>query len=497
MDKFTLLALKKSGAVDVSQAAASASAAAESAAAAAAAAEELEGAVETIAGLESDVGDLQSDVGDLETDVGDLETELAALSAATRIKATASGAVAHFVDGAVDPMALDIAINPMQEGSGDPSPTNVRPISGWTGVTLKLAGKNIATYRVRQPDTVYSGSALLYMTPLVFIPSGTVLTLSFSATATSKLNTNTDVLIYYNFTATGARETFAETTKIDLIPGTEYTLIKSSANGNITTNFTDIQLEFGNAVTDYEAPSGASYSITLPAGAGTVYGGTLHINEDGTGALTVDRDYLDLSTYTWNKDTDRYRLRLTAYHNDSSWNGSWQNIRCNALKVEDSGLSWANRSDYSITNVRQNYYNIDCKAPAATYADAAAWKAFLSDVDGNGTHAMLCIERAPADVTTYTFTAAQISSLFGENNVWADTGDVTAEYTADTKTYIERLTQPDADFVADAGIENGAYFMVGNRLFVATAAIENGHAITPGTNCTETNLAAALNALNA
>ena len=38
--------------------------------------------------------------------------------------------------------------------------------------------------------------------------------------------------------------------------------------------------------------------------------------------------------------------------------------------------------------------------------------------------------------------------------------------------------------------------MVGNRLFLATAAIAAGAALTVGTNCTETNLAAALNAIN-
>ena len=99
---------------------------------------------------------------------------------------------------------------------------------------------------------------------------------------------------------------------------------------------------------------------------------------------------------------------------------------------------------------------------------------------------------------TYTLTAPQIALLLGENNIWADTGDMAVEYIADTKLYIQTLTgHPDEDMIADANIASGKFFMVGNRLFISTAAIENGHAIIPGTNCTETNLADALNTLNA
>jgi len=51
--------------------------------------------------------------------------------------------------------------------------------------------------------------------------------------------------------------------------------------------------------------------------------------------------------------------------------------------------------------------------------------------------------------------------------------------------------------VADTNITSGRYFMVGDALYLATSDIESGGAITPGTNCTLTNLAEALNAINA
>lgn len=58
-----------------------------------------------------------------------------------------------------------------------------------------------------------------------------------------------------------------------------------------------------------------------------------------------------------------------------------------------------------------------------------------------------------------------------------------------------RFTVP--AMVADTNITSGRYFMVGDALYLATSDIESGGAITPGTNCTLTNLAEALNAINA
>lgn len=41
--------------------------------------------------------------------------------------------------------------------------------------------------------------------------------------------------------------------------------------------------------------------------------------------------------------------------------------------------------------------------------------------------------------TTIQLTPTQIDSLLGRNNVWAGSGDVTVEYIADTKMYIQKV----------------------------------------------------------
>ena len=48
-----------------------------------------------------------------------------------------SGSIASFPDGDGTPLrSLMVNIEPVQSGSGDPSPENVRPISGWTGANI-------------------------------------------------------------------------------------------------------------------------------------------------------------------------------------------------------------------------------------------------------------------------------------------------------------------------------------------------------------------------
>jgi len=79
---------------------------------------------------------------------------------------TATGAIAHFTDGADNiPMKdVKVAIEPVQEGSGDPSPDNVRSISGWTGCVISHSGAdmtNPTTYSITFPSeagTVYGGT---------------------------------------------------------------------------------------------------------------------------------------------------------------------------------------------------------------------------------------------------------------------------------------------------------------------------------------------------
>ena len=95
---------------------------------------------------------------------------------------TASGSIASFPDGADDiPLKSCIVhVEPVQAGSGDPSPENVRPISGWTGCEVQRTGKNlipddieyVGKYGVDANGKVKNG---IFYTIYFPIPKGTLL----------------------------------------------------------------------------------------------------------------------------------------------------------------------------------------------------------------------------------------------------------------------------------------------------------------------------------
>lgn len=77
-------------------------------------------------------------------------------------EATATGNPATFTTDIKKPLeALTVTFNPVQEGSGTASPTNVRPITGLSSVEIKHSGKNTSkptVYELEFPDgTKYGG----------------------------------------------------------------------------------------------------------------------------------------------------------------------------------------------------------------------------------------------------------------------------------------------------------------------------------------------------
>ena len=54
---------------------------------------------------------------------------------------------------------LNVKFSPKQAGSGDPSPDNVRPISGWDSVKITVSkGEESQDYTVTLPETIYDGT---------------------------------------------------------------------------------------------------------------------------------------------------------------------------------------------------------------------------------------------------------------------------------------------------------------------------------------------------
>lgn len=67
-------------------------------------------------------------------------SEINSIKSDITVDGSASGDIATFVDGSDNPLKeLEISIVATQSGSGDPSPTNIRPITGWTGCVINVS----------------------------------------------------------------------------------------------------------------------------------------------------------------------------------------------------------------------------------------------------------------------------------------------------------------------------------------------------------------------
>ena len=139
----------------------------------------------------------------------------------------------------------------------------------------------------------------------------------------------------------------------------------------------------------------------------------------------------------------------------------------------------------------------------SSYSDASAFKTAMSGIYLVYELATPTTESADAfreleicnGNGTEEFVDAGVTATTPTRDVSIPVGTETF-YPIDVVAYIEELTNPDHDMVADALIPSGKYFMVGNSLYKSTSQIQAGATIIPGSNCTAKNLAEALNELN-
>ena len=386
-------------------------------------------------------------------------------------------------------VATDIEVNadvyPMVRLTSETDATfapyeNLCPISGWDAVGVEQRGKNIYDIKgwldkLSVPYTESNGYVSFTPTSPCYssffeLPSGTK-TLSFEFGGESTA-TNIRFRVKY---ANGTIDANATAKKTGDIVGVA---LNWSSVGTIKVK---AQIEFGSNATPYEPYAGRSITINLGQ---TIYGAKLYPLE---GKAVIDR-------------------AIAVFNGTENFNNNYfPTIVCNKLfpKGDVSGNSFIN-SHLPSLNIACNYANSTTKTTfqfgkADEYwgvSSADELKAIFAQQYANGTPVTICYPLAePIEIQ---LTPNQINSLYGVNNLWADSGDTTAEYRADTKLFIERLTAPDsADMVADANITSGKYFMVGNNLFKATVNIANGAQIIVGTNCIRKSLSEALNEINA
>lgn len=363
---------------------------------------------------------------------------------ANQIHDTATGTIASFPDGADMPMVSPVAdIDPIQDTSGgSPSPSNICPISGWDSVDVTRTGKNLfdadaffgAYGGTKQDDGSWRVSNLNSIYHKVCFENKDGYTGRFALTWIHKDNASSPNFCAYfqvvytdgttqNMPMTKSADAFRTETAITRADKVvDYIWINYSSNGE---SYYYGQIEIGATATSYEPYQGHTITTTLPQ---TVYGGTLDVV---SGVLTVTHVF---KTFDGSSD--------------EVWNKYGTGMRF-TIEVSDYTSPLASIVD---TNIKANYLRTIAKSGQG----AAQWVISGGDTDYHVLMVNVGIEsitdmRAylaenPLEVvyplatpTTITLTPTQIDSLLGSNNVWADSGDVTVEYIADTKLYIQKV----------------------------------------------------------
>ena len=385
---------------------------------------------------ESEITTVKEDLNDNKADV---------------IVSSASGAIASFSDGANNlPMKSVVCnIEPVQAGTGDPAPDNVRAISGWTETRTYRTGKNIfggtefitslqehyanievdttnkkVRYSPSAPEGYWQliGNARTGSYPFQF-KDNTQYTFIFKI---DKPETNTNLQLGVSYTD-GTNSGGLVSQNAD----SEGWLVFTSASGKTVRSLYGGQYSPGYGTwiyydqigifegiltkAQFEAYIGNTYTTALGQ---TVYGGTLDVV---SGMLTVDRLGSDMGDIEWiNYKTGGFKHTLSDAITHTLSTGD-TNLICSMYKTMAYSVTLTN-GQASIANHVLYAVNTDY----TTDADA-----FQTGMVGQKVVYKL------ATPQTYQLTPTQVKSLLGANNVFCDTGDVTAEYRADTKLYID------------------------------------------------------------
>lgn len=341
----------------------------------------------------------------------------------------ASGSIASFPDGAdnVPVKSLIAQITPVQSGSGDPAPDNIRPISGWTGANITVCGKNLAdpSAKVNNANIEASGEIVASTYTLFIAPvkSGETYTIT---------TTDATAIVFAYFSAypsmgsvsyDGSRtvDFGSTTTKTITAPIDGYIVFRANPT------FTTPQFEVGSTATDYTPFTGfTTTEVSWTDEAGTVYGGTLTYIGGGKYSLQATKGYVDLGTLSygkWDYNNSFYTSLTGSKRGDAG-----ATLICSQYKTANYGTQAAMASGEICINAGQTIYIKDDAYASATTAD---FKTAM-----NGVQLVYDLATLPDPII---LDAEDVKTLLGDNNIFVDTGDVSVDYRADIALYIQKV----------------------------------------------------------
>lgn len=334
---------------------------------------------------------------------------LAALSGgAAPVERTATGNPLTFETDLSKPLKSLIAKFLPVQAAGTPSPDNILPITGWTGVNVSHGGKNLLDTSVKAVYSVTTvGLGSVYGRYETKLKAGTyTFSVEFlnsehcGAYLKEKNGAETITLWTAQTTTTEKKFTITEDGEYNIW------VYRSQAGGGVNPdNIGDFQLEVGETATAYEPYISPSVYHVTWSSEGTVYGGYVDLV---TGEVWATWWGIDA---TWAQGTNPFvgssftRKTFNFSKPVKGTDENFTNQKCNIAPY-----SWN-------TNQSDHFYISESKA--------YLW--LPNDSDG-GTIVQFA-SKLISPVLITTLTPQQINALIGNNTVWSDAnGDCEVTY---------------------------------------------------------------------
>ena len=331
------------------------------------------------------------------------------------------------------PLGVRVSWEPVQEGSGDPSPDNIRPITGRDAVSVTRCGRNL----LKPPGINKNQNGIVFTAN----DDGTV-TINGTSTSTAYYNyfdgnkplqlaegdyvlipgSNLTRITVQNASTYTIYASEAGKNRIVHIPSGKYIIFFAIDSGNTADNvIARPQIVLGTTATPYEPYTGDAYGIALPE---TVYGGTLDLE---TGVVTVNMALITLD-----------RSKLVSITNSVTGKSFYQMTNTNLYYPEP-----ADNQAYINANTSCNVARI-----VEPYAGGEENEYLIYVLYDNRIRTSVALYDSDADIKicypikapkTIQLTEHQIAALSGVNTIYTDADGVVVTGAEDPKHTITEL----------------------------------------------------------
>lgn len=342
----------------------------------------------------------------------------------------ASGAIARFNTDLTENLLHAVAEFSASQASGTPTPSAPIPIVGVDKVNVTRTGKNLFNPAISN----YINTSIKFwgvndnniVAFLNTLKEGTYkLSYKIKVDAINGSGTDQYGIIIAN-SQSGQVSTRATESNVSVgsVFTREATITVTASNKGLYANcwfytgrspntnadnctFYDMQLELGSTATDYEPYNGTTALINL---GGTYYGGEV---DAVTGKITKTVDVInDLSDITWNATSSPHIFYATVNGKKAGYTSF---LMCEQYSKYEGYFTGLGNNQISSNTTYPHIYirNDACDTPSDLVAALSGVK--------------LAYELATPE-TVYASNTAEIPTLNGLNQVYADTGDVAVKY---------------------------------------------------------------------